>query len=98
MQQWVLDAEHILGGGWAETEEKSSVSRQSTDKKCLTNKEVGTRFDKFLQELDRELVEDGMGPTERKCLTEFLRVLHNARPYLTQCYDLDVFPRTNIEV
>ena len=39
-----------------------------------------------------------MSQTERKCLKEFLRVLHNARPYLIQCYDLEEFPRTNNEM
>jgi hypothetical protein len=65
---------------------------QNFAKNCLTNKEVGLRFDKFLQELDQELIEDGISQTERKCLKEFLRVLHNARPYLIQCYDGENFP------
>jgi hypothetical protein len=98
MQQWVLDAEHILGGSWAETEEQRSVSLQNSDKKGITNQEVGLRFDTFLQELDQKLREDGMSQTEQKCLQEFLRVLHNARPHLIQCYDLADFPRTNNEM
>ena len=98
MQQWVLDAEDILGGNWEETKGQSSVSVQTINKKQVTNKEVGLRFDRFLQELDQELIEDGMSQTERKCLKEFLRVLHNARPYLIQCYDLEEFPRTNNEM
>jgi hypothetical protein len=98
MQQWVLDAEDILGGNWEETKEQSSVCVQTINKKQVTNKEVGLRFDRFLQELDQELIEDGMSQTERKCLKEFLRVLHNARPYLIQCYDLEDFPRTNNEM
>jgi hypothetical protein len=98
MQQWVLEAEHILGGSWAETEEQSSVSLQSIDKKGVTNQEVSLRFDKFLRELDQKLIEEELSQTERKCLKEFLRVLHNARPYLIQCYDLEDFPRTNNEM
>jgi len=98
MQQWVLDAEDILGGNWEETKGQSSVSVQTINKKQVTNKEVGLRFDRFLQELDQELIEDGMSQTERKCLKEFLRVLHNARPYLIQCYDVEAFPRTNNEM
>jgi len=98
MQQWVLNAEDILGGNWEETKGQSSVSVQTINKKQVTNKEVGLRFDRFLQELDQELIEDGMSQTERKCLKEFLRVLHNARPYLIQCYDLEEFPRTNNEM
>jgi len=98
MQQWVLDAEYILGGSWVEIEEEGRASMQNFAKNCLTNKEVGLRFDKFLQELDQKLIEDGMSQTERKCLKEFLRVLHNARPYLIQCYDVENFPRTNNEM
>jgi hypothetical protein len=98
MQQWLLDAEHILDGSWAETEEQTGIAIQNTDVNGITNQEVGLRFDKFLQELDQKLIEDGLSQTERKCLTEFLRVLHNARPYLIQCYDLKDFPRTNNEM
>lgn len=79
-------------------EERSGVPVQNSDKNCLTNKEVGLRFDKFLQGLEQKLIEDGMSQTERKNLTEFLRVLHNARPYLIQCYDGEKFPRTNNEM
>src|SRR2546429_4039877 len=63
MQQWVLDAEDILGGNWEETKGQSSVSVQTINKKQVTNKEVGLRFDRFLQELDQELIEDGMSQT-----------------------------------
>jgi hypothetical protein len=98
MKQWVLDAEHILNGSWEVNQDQRDVSNQSADKNLLTNKEVEMRFDIFLQELTQKLTEDGMSQTERKCLVEFLRVLHNSRAYLIQCYDLADFPRTNNEM
>jgi hypothetical protein len=35
---------------------------------------------------------------EQTCLSEFLQVLSNQRPYLVQCYDRQDFPRTNNEL
>jgi hypothetical protein len=98
MKQWVLDIEHILDGSWAEIPDKDPQSPQSTKKVILTNKEVGIRFDQVLQNLEQKLTEDGMSQTERECLKEFLRTFYNLRPYLIQCYDLAVFPRTNNEM
>lgn len=98
MRQWVLDTEHILNGSWAEIPEQGKNDKEISSKKNLTNKEVGLRFDKFLQELGQKFKEEEMDQIEHKCLEEFLRVLTNLRPYLIQCYDLANFPRTNNEM
>lgn len=98
MRQWVLDAEHILDGSWAEIQEQNDNSKQSGEKRLLTNKEVEMRFDHFLQGLSQKLTNEGMSQKERDCLMEFLRVLNNRKPYLIQCYDLEEFPRTNNEM
>jgi len=57
MQQWVLDAEDIFNGIWAEVQEKHEKDASSADEKCITNKEVGIRFDIFIQELEHSLAE-----------------------------------------
>ena len=44
------------------------------------------------------MTKEGISQTERECLEEFLRVLHNLRPSLIQCYDVEAFPRTNNEM
>ena len=98
MRQWVLDAEHILDGSWAETPERHDDSGESTGDRVLTNKEVEVRFDEFIQKLEQKRGKDEMSQTERKGLTEFLRVLGNLRPHLIQCYDRADFPRTNNEM
>jgi hypothetical protein len=98
MRQWVLDAEHILDGSWAEIQEQNDSSKRSGGKRLLTNKEVGLRFDHFLQGLSKKLTQEEMSQKERDCLTKFLRVLNNRRPHLIQCYDLEEFPRTNNEM
>ena len=98
MKQWVLDAEHILDGSWAQVPEQSDGCQPSAAKRRLTNQEVGARFDAFLQDVSQELTKEGMSQTERDCLEEFLRVFHNVRPSLIQCYDIEDFPRTNNEM
>jgi hypothetical protein len=42
-----------------------------------------------------QLKDGSLSELERECLTEFLQVLSNLRPYLVQCYDREDFPRTN---
>jgi len=41
------------------------------------------------------LTDSTLSERERECLTEFLQILSNLRPYLVQCYDRQDFPRTN---
>jgi hypothetical protein len=98
MKQWVLDAEHILDGSWAQGSAPSDGGEHCAEKKLLTNQEVGLRFDTFLQDLSQERTKEGINQTQRQCLEEFLRVLHNLRPSLIQCYDVEAFPRTNNEM
>jgi hypothetical protein len=98
MQQWVLDAEDILNGSWAEVQEQHDKNASSSKEKCVTNKEVGIRFDTFIQGLEYSFAEGVMSQTERECLEQFLQVLKNLRPHLIQCYDLEGFPRTNNEM
>jgi hypothetical protein len=98
MHQWVVDAEHILDGSWGVSSEESGFSTDRNENSRVTNKEVGIRFDMFLENLGQRLVKEEMSQTERECLTEFLRVLTNLRPNLIQCYDLINFPRTNNEM
>ncbi len=83
MRQWVLDAEHILDGSWATAEE------------ALTNEHVARRFDHWWQSMHDHLTDGTLSSTEQDCLHPFLQVLSNLRPYLIQCYDLELFPRTN---
>ena len=98
MRQWVLDAEDILDGSWAEMQEGRISSQQKSESKCITNKEVAIRFDAFIQDLSHSIAKDVISQIERECLEQFLQVLKNLRPHLIQCYDLQGFPRTNNEM
>lgn len=122
MRQWVLDAEHILGAGWAEPHDESeyktqkvcnipnteysaqsqkedhiSKLEQSKKQKLVTNKEVASRFDIWIDDLAKKLENGTLTQKEYECLEHFLKTLHNLRPYLIQCYDQENFPRTNNE-
>ena len=86
MRAWVLAAEHILDGSWAEREEE------------VTNQQVGQRFDAWYREL-QALAQSGMlHDDEQHCLDHFLQVLAHLRPRLIHCYDVAQFPRTNNEM
>lgn len=83
MRAWVMEAEHILDGSWAKSEEE------------LTNAQVGQRFDAWLEHL-HSLAQTGTLPEdEQHCLDHFLQVLAHLRPHLIHCYDVAQFPRTN---
>jgi hypothetical protein len=86
MRQWVLDAEHILDGSWARPG------------KVVSNQAVGRRLDRWRQTLARQRATGMLSEVEQTCLSEFLQVLSNQRPYLVQCYDRQDFPRTNNEL
>lgn len=86
MRQWVLDAEHLLDGSWAQPGE------------VVSNETVGRRLDSWRQTLACQLTEGTLSEVEQACLTEFVQVLSNLRPYLVQCYDRKEFPRTNNEL
>jgi hypothetical protein len=84
MHGWLLEVEHIL--------DTSLV--QATGEK-VSNETVGNRLDTWRERMAVHLTESTLSERERECLTEFLQVLSNLRPYLVQCYDRQDFPRTN---
>ena len=86
MRQWVLDAEHLLSGRWA----------QAGD--VVSNATVGERLDAWRQKLAKQATDGPLSELEQACLTEFLQVFANLRPHLVQCYDRQDFPRTNNEL
>src|SRR5438874_11916708 len=86
MRQWVLHAEHLLSGRWA----------QAGD--VVSNASVGERLDAWRQELAKQATDGTLSELEQACLTEFLQVFANLRPHLVQCYDRQDFPRTNNEL
>jgi hypothetical protein len=86
MRAWVLAAEHILDGSWAEREEE------------VTNQQVGQRFDAWYRELQALAQSGVLHDDEQRCLDHFLQVLAHLRPHLIHCYDVAQFPRTNNEM
>jgi hypothetical protein len=86
MQHWVLEAEQILSGSWAQPGE------------VVSNTTVGERLDVWRQTLAGQLTDGTLSELEQTCLSEFVQVLSNLRPYLVQCYDREDFPRTNNEL
>ena len=85
MRQWILDAEHILSGSWAQAGE------------AVSNENVSQRFDAWRTSLAVRLTDGTLSAVEMECLAPCLQVLTNLRPYLIQCYDHEEFPRTNNE-
>lgn len=83
MRQWVLEAEEILDGKWAQGEA------------VISNATVGQRLDAWRATKASQLRTGSLAPVERECLKEFLQQLANLRPYLGQCYDRAGFPRTH---
>jgi hypothetical protein len=83
MRQWVLEAEQILDGSWAQGEV------------VMSNATVGQRLDTWRTTKASQLRTGSLAPVERECLKAFLKQLSNLRPYLVQCYDRAGFPRTN---
>jgi hypothetical protein len=79
---WLLEVEHLLDGSLLPEGE------------VLSNATVGKRLDRWRERMSRQLREGALSQLERECLTEFLHVLSNLRPYLVQCYDHEDFPRT----
>ena len=86
MHGWVLEVEHLLDGSWAQPGE------------VVSNATVGSRLDAWREQMTKLLTDGTLGELERECLTEFLQILSNLRPYLVQCYDRKDFPRTNNEM
>jgi len=86
MRQWVLDAEHILDGSWAQADA------------VISNAAVAGRLDTWRQTLAGQLSAGTLSELEQTCLTQFVQVFANLRPHLVQCYDHQDFPRTNNEL
>jgi len=84
MHTRVLAAEQILCGDGLRAEGL-----------MVSNATVGQRFDSWCARLREQLRDEGVSPTERRCLEHFLHVTDNMRPKLIQCYDLTSLPRTN---
>jgi hypothetical protein len=79
---WLLEVEHLLDASpAAEGEVVSKVT-------------VGSRLDAWRAQMATQLTDGSCSELERECLTAFLQVLSNLRPYLVQCYDRKDFPRT----
>ena len=80
---WLLEVEHLLDESLMPAGE------------VVSNVTVGNRLDSWREHMSTQLKDSSLSELERECLTEFLRVLSNLRPYLVQCYDRQDFPRTN---
>ena len=80
---WLLEVEHVL--------DRSLVP----EGEVVSTVTVGTRLDSWREHMSTQLKESTLSELERECLSEFLGVLANLRPYLVQCYDHQDFPRTN---
>ncbi len=83
---WLLEVEHILDTSLAAVGEG------------VSNAAVGSRLDSWREQMGRHLSDGSRTDQGQHCLTEFLQVLSNLRPYLVQCYDREDFPRTNNEM
>jgi transposase IS66 family protein len=83
LYDWLLEVEHLL--------DESLVPQGEV----VSNVTVGSRLDRWRERMTSQLTAGALSPLERECLTEFLQVLSNLRPYLVQCYDRQDFPRTN---
>ena len=80
---WLLEVEYLLD------------ESQAPEGEVVSNAMVGSRLDSWRERMAAQLTDGSLAELERECLTEFLRVLSNLRPYLVQCYDRQDFPRTN---
>jgi hypothetical protein len=86
LHSWLLEVEHLL--------DESLVPAGEV----VSNVTVGNRLDSWRERMSTHLTEGSLSELERECLTGFLQVLSNLRPYLVQCYDREDFPRTNNEM
>lgn len=86
MREWVLEGEEILDGSWAFSPEKKS------------NQAIGEQLDAYLARLWRFVNAEERTELEKIGLGHLFEILTRLRPYLTQCYDREEFPRTNNEM
>ena len=83
LHSWLVEVEHLLDGSLVPEAE------------VVSNVTVGNRLDSWRERMSTLLTDGSLAELERECLTEFLQVFSNLRPYLVQCYDHKAFPRTN---
>lgn len=83
MHGWLLEVEAILDASLAQPGKAGS------------NATVGSRLDAWRALMAESLTDGTLSELEQECLSKFLQVLSNLRPYLVQCYDREGFPRTN---
>ena len=83
LHSWLLEVEHLLD---------RSLGAEG---EVVSNLTIGNRLDSWRERMSTQLTDGSLSELERSCLTEFLQVLSNLRPYLVQCYDRQDFPRTN---
>lgn len=83
MREWVLAAEHIFDGSWAQLREE------------VTNFEVTRRFDAYLESLSCFVHAEERTEDETLRLGHLLKVFTHLKPGLVHSYDLPGFPRTN---
>jgi Transposase IS66 family len=83
MHGWLLEVEHLLDESLAQPGEG------------VSNATVGSRLDAWRAQMAQRLIDGTLSELEQECLTKFLQVLSNLRPYVAQCYDREDFPRTN---
>ncbi len=80
---WLLEVEHLLD------------KQLGPAGAVVSNVAVGSCLDRWRERMAAQLTDGSLSELEQECLTEFLQVLSNLRPYLVQCYDRQDFPRTN---
>lgn len=83
MHGWLLEVEHVLDESLAQPGE------------VVSNATVGSRLDAWRAQMASRLTDGTLSELEQECLSQFLQVLSNLRPYVVQCYDREGFPRTN---
>jgi hypothetical protein len=83
MHGWLLEVEHVLDESLVQPGE------------VVSNAIVGSRLDAWRAQMAELLTDGTLSELEQECLTQFLQVLSNLRPYVVQCYDREDFPRTN---
>src|SRR6266568_3557045 len=83
MHGWVVDVEHLLDESLAQSGE------------VVSNATVGSRLDGWREHMAQHLSDVTLSQLELECLTAFLQVHSNLRPYLVQCYDRKDFARAS---
>jgi len=86
MRVWVIQAEQVLDGSWAQIPEE------------LSTEGVSCRFAAWLRQLETYVSGEECDPVEQQCLGHLLKVMQALRPWLLHCYDIEGLPRTNNEM